>query len=225
MTELEKAVYEVLEASPTSMHVRDIFATLKAKVPHLCDDTITPCPYCKQKHPLWQHQTRWALTYLKLKRKLVVSAGTGYWKASEKVETEEEERVTETPTHNQLRDMLYEIGVMEGRVSEKEYRIDGERVDVAWKRIEAGNPYAVFEVQIGGNFYEALAKLKHAWDKWNSRPFLVTTEQYKDRALEWIRGSFHEIETEMKIVDCNKIKELYEAIKKAKDIKAELGIR
>lgn len=27
---------------------------------------------------------------------------------------------------------------------------------------------------MAGNFYEALTKLKHAWDKWNSKPFLVT---------------------------------------------------
>ncbi|NVM23748.1 MAG: hypothetical protein HWN68_18460 [Desulfobacterales bacterium] len=118
------------------------------------------------------------------------------------------------------------VGIqMEGKVSEKEYRIDGERLDVAWKRIEAGNPHSVFEVQIGGNFYEALAKLKHAWDKWNSRPFLVTTDQYKERALHWLKGSFHEIEAEIKIVDCDKVKELYEAIKKAKGIITELGIR
>lgn len=225
MTELEKAVYEVLESSLTSMHVTEIFAAVKAKVPHLCDDTITPCPYCKQKHPLWQHQTRWALTNLKLKRGLAVSAGRGYWKLSGLGEPEEVARPPISRTlHDEIKEILYEIGQMEGRVSEKEYRINGERIDVAWKRIVTGAPYAVFEVQIGGNFYEALAKLKHAWDKWSSRPFLVTTDQYKERALEWIRGSFHEIEREMKIVDCDKVKELYEAVKKARDIKAELGM-
>lgn len=126
--------------------------------------------------------------------------------------------------HNQIRDMVLEIGRIEGRISEKEYRINGERIDVVWKRIEAGNPYAVFEVQVGGNFYEALAKLKHAWDKWNSRPFLVTSQQYKGKALEWIRGSFHEMERELKIIDCEKIKELHNAVKKARDLRAELGI-
>jgi len=127
--------------------------------------------------------------------------------------------------HDEIKQTLYEIGVLEGRVSEKEYPIDGERIDVVWKRVEGGYRYAAFEVQIGGNFYEALAKLKHAWDKWNSCPFLVTTDQYRGKALEWIRGSFHEIEAEIKIVDCEKVKELYEAIKKAKNIKEELGIK
>lgn len=135
-----------------------------------------------------------------------------------------EEGKTQQSYHDQIRDMLYEIGQMERKISEREYHIDGERIDVAWKRIEVGNPYAVFEVQIGGNFYEALAKLKHAWDKWNSRPFLVTTEQYKKKALMWIRGSFHEVEKEMTILDCERVRELYEAVKKARDIKTELGI-
>jgi predicted RNA-binding protein len=126
--------------------------------------------------------------------------------------------------HDQITHILHELGEMEGRVSEREYRIDGERIDVVWKRIEVGNPYVVFEVQIGGNFYQALAKLKHAWDKWNSRPFLVTTTQYRKRALEWVRGSFHEIERELNVVDCEKVVELYEAVKKTKSLEEELGI-
>jgi predicted RNA-binding protein len=127
--------------------------------------------------------------------------------------------------HSQICEMLYEIGQMEKKGSEKEYRINGERIDVAWKKIEAGAPYAVFEVQVSGNFYEALTKLKHAWDKWNSTPFLVTTDQYKDRALEWIKGSFHEIQQEMRVMDCEKVRELYEAVKTVKNIKTEFGIK
>jgi predicted RNA-binding protein len=126
--------------------------------------------------------------------------------------------------HDKIRDMLYEIGEIEKMVSEKEYRINGERIDVAWKRIAAGMPSSVFEVQVGGNFYEALAKLKHAWDKWSSRPFLVTTAEQKQKASEWLSGSFHEIQQEINIVDCKKVEELYQAVKKASDIKTELGI-
>jgi hypothetical protein len=136
----------------------------------------------------------------------------------------EEPKKTRGSYHDQISEMLYEIGQMEGRASEKEYRIDGERIDVAWKKIAAGNPYAVFEVQIGGNFYEALAKLKHAWDKWNSRPFLVTSEQYRGKALAWVSGSFHEMQGELRIMDCEKVKELYEAAGKVKNLRAELGI-
>ena len=127
--------------------------------------------------------------------------------------------------HDETKEMLYEIGKMEGKVPEKEYRIDSEKIDVAWKRIAAGNPQAVFEVQIGGNFYEALAKLKHAWDIWNSRPYLVTTEQYKGKALQWLNGSFHEIESEVTIIACDRVRELYDAVRKAKEIESEFGIK
>jgi hypothetical protein len=53
----------------------------------------------------------------------------------------------------------------------------------------------------------------------------VTTEQYKGKALQWMKGSFHEIEAEVTIIDCDRGRELYDAVKKAKEIKDEFGIR
>jgi len=143
----------------------------------------------------------------------------------EAAEPREKERLLRAPRHNEIRDLLYEIGKMEGKVSEREYKIDGEKMDVAWKRIATGNPQYVFEVQIGGNFYEALAKLKHAWDIWNSRPYLVTTQQYRSKALQWLKGSFHEIESEVTIIECDRVRELHDAVRKAKEIKNEFGIK
>ena len=128
------------------------------------------------------------------------------------------------PGHNEIRDMICEIGKFEGRISETEYPIDNMRLDVAWKRIKAGNPSHAFEVQISGNFFEALTKLKHAWDKWNSKPFLITTEKYEVEAKLLLEGSFHEIEHIAKIVNWKKIKELYETEKGAKDLRNEIGI-
>lgn len=46
---------------------------------------------------------------------------------------------------------------------------------------------------MAGNFYEALTKLKHVLDKWNSRPYLVTTERYIERTKWLLEGSFHEM--------------------------------
>jgi hypothetical protein len=128
------------------------------------------------------------------------------------------------PSHNEIRDMMGEMGKFRGWISEVEYPIDNMRLDVVWKRIRAGNPSHAFEVQIGGNFFEALTKLKHAWDKWNSTPFLVTTEKYEAEAKQLLEGSFHEIEHVAKIVNWKKIKDLYEAEKKARDLKDEIGV-
>jgi len=134
------------------------------------------------------------------------------------------EKAPAIPNHNEIRDMICEIGKFEDKISEIEYPIDNLRLDVAWKRIRAGNPSHAFEVQVGGNFYEALTKLKHAWDKWNSKPFLITTEKYETEATQLLQGSFHEIEHVTKIVNWKNIKELYEAEKKARDLKTEIGV-
>jgi hypothetical protein len=131
----------------------------------------------------------------------------------------------ELPSHNQIRDMISEIGRFEDWISEVEYPIDKMRLDVVWRRIKAGNPSYAFEVQVGGNFYEALTKLKHAWDKWNSKPFLVTTEKYELEAKHLLEGSFHEIEHVTKIVNWKKVRELYDFEKKAQTLKIDIGIR
>lgn len=47
--------------------------------------------------------------------------------------------------HDQICEMLYEIGQMEKKISEKEYRINGERIDVAWKNIRTGDPSHVLK--------------------------------------------------------------------------------
>ena len=130
----------------------------------------------------------------------------------------------EIPNHNEIRDMISEIGGFEGWISEVEYPIDKMRLDVVWRRIKAGNPSHAFEVQVGGNFYEALTKLKHAWDKWNSKPFLVTTEKYELEAKQLLEGSFHEIEHVTRIVNWKKIRALHEAEKKAHSLKSDMGI-
>jgi hypothetical protein len=115
------------------------------------------------------------------------------------------------PDHDQIMVMIGEIGRLKGLVVEKEYPINNMRLDVAWKKVAMGNPHAAFEVQIGGNFFEALTKLKHAWDMWRSVPILITTDEYADKARQLIEGSFHEIRRHLRIIDFKEIEELYNA--------------
>jgi len=120
--------------------------------------------------------------------------------------------------HRKIMNMIFEIGRLKGLVVEKEYPIDNLRIDVAWKRVAKGNPHAAFEVQIGGNFFEALTKLKHAWDTWRSVPILVTTDDYADKARQMVEGSFHEIHQQLRIIDPKDIGELHDAWKKIDEI-------
>jgi predicted RNA-binding protein len=126
------------------------------------------------------------------------------------------------PRHNEIRDMLFEIGKIEGRIAEVEYPMDNLRLDVVWKTIRAGNPKWVFEVQMAGNFYEALTKLKHAWDKWNSKPFLVTTDHYIAMAKSLLEGSFHEMRDDARIVNWQQIVRLHQLLKEAHKIRSEI---
>ena len=128
------------------------------------------------------------------------------------------------PKHDEIVNMILEIGGMEGKISEKQYQIDHWLLDAIWKRIKTGFPEFAFEVQIGGNFYEALTKLKHAFDKWNCIPILVTTEKFEEEARQLIEGSFHEMGRKAKIINWKKIKNFHRLEKGIKGLKNEIGL-
>mgnify|MGYP001031567624 CR=1 FL=1 len=133
------------------------------------------------------------------------------------------------PDHDEIKDMIGEIGRLQGLIVEKEYPLEGFRrkhayMDVAWKSIARGGPHQVFEVQVGGNLVEALSKLKHAFDIWHSDPFLVTTSEQVEEASILVEGAFHEIQSVLRILDWNKIKDLYDTKTRLNALELELGI-
>jgi predicted RNA-binding protein len=137
-----------------------------------------------------------------------------------------EKKIIEQPelSHNQLREMIRDIGLRENRIAETEYPIDSYRLDVIWKRIKTGTPSHVFEVQIGGNLEQALTKLKHAWDKWNSIPYLVTTDEDAAKARSLLEGSFHEMAHVAKVIDWRDIARLYELTNQAYELRSRIGL-
>lgn len=146
-----------------------------------------------------------------------------------KESTAEYEKATELvksyiPTHEGLQIKLMEIGKLQNFIAEKEYPFDIGRLDVVWRRVINSVPTYVFEVQIGGDIYHALSKLKHAFDLWNSHIFIVATEKDHDKANILLSGTFHEIEQRVKFIESNKIEELYERKKAYFNLEKELGI-
>jgi predicted RNA-binding protein len=136
-----------------------------------------------------------------------------------------QERIKEgSNLHNEIRDKLYSIGQVENFISEKEYPLDGERLDVTWRRVVRGVPTRVFEVQIGGSIHQAISKLKHAWDLWNSEPFLIIEPQQKQKAEELLSGTFHEIQKVLKIITIDKVEELYDYLISSRKLKEEFGL-
>ena len=134
------------------------------------------------------------------------------------------EEPTETSLHKELQRKLVEIGRLQKYLAEGEYPFEIGKLDVAWRRIERSVPTYVFEIQIGGDLYHALAKLKHAFDLWNSRLFLIASQADHDKARNLLAGSFHEIRERVKFIEVEKIEELYKRKKSYLDFEKELGI-
>lgn len=122
-------------------------------------------------------------------------------------------RVATEPTtirHDDIRAYLAEIGHIQGYIADEEYPLESTRLDVVWRRVERSVPTFVFEVQIGGDIYHAMAKLKHAFDLWNSHIFLVATMSDKGKYQELLSGTFHEVADPMRFIDVMSVKELLE---------------
>lgn len=116
----------------------------------------------------------------------------------------------ETPNlHEKIKNLLLDLGKLNGYVTDKEYTLDGQRVDVVWKRIEKGAPTYVFEVQIGGNITEALGKLKHAYDLYNSNLYVIIQDEHRPKVETLLSGTFHEIEDKLTVILVRDIEEFY----------------
>lgn len=132
--------------------------------------------------------------------------------------------IIETPDHAKLQKLLFQIGQLNRFISEKEYLMGSERLDVVWRRVDGSVPTFVFEVQVGGDVYHALGKLKHAFDLWNSNIFLIIQKNELEKANILLDGTFHEIRDKIKIIIPQKVSELYQQKKRWLDIEKEVGL-
>jgi len=128
------------------------------------------------------------------------------------------------PSHDELKHRLVEIGQLQGYLADEEYVFDTGRLDVVWRRVERSVPTYVFEVQVGGDVYHALGKLKHAFDLWNSHIFIVAPLADRNRVENLLSGTFHEISSRIKFIELRKVEELYKRKKAYLDFERELGI-
>lgn len=127
-------------------------------------------------------------------------------------------------THNELQGLIFEIGKLNRFLSEKEYPMENERLDVVWRKVERSVPTYVFEVQIGGDIYHAIGKLKHAFDIWNSNIFLIINQGDIETAKSLLSGTFHEINNKIKIIFPEKIYELYDKKRQWMNVEKEIGL-
>jgi hypothetical protein len=129
-----------------------------------------------------------------------------------------------SPSHDDIKNLLVEIGKLQGYVANPEFPMEAERLDVVWRRLPESVPTYVFEVQIGGDLYHALGKLKHAHDIWNSRIFLVASANDLGNVNQLLSGTFHEIKSLLRLIEIEKVKSLYKSKQNIYQIEKELGL-
>jgi len=138
---------------------------------------------------------------------------------------EDREREIERPSiHREIKRCLVEIGSLQKYIAEEEYPFDLGKLDVVWRRVQQSVPTYVFEVHVKGDLYHDLAKLKHAFDLWNSHLFLVGNAADEVEIGELVRGSFHEINGHLQFIDLTKVRELHQRKKALIDLENELGM-
>jgi hypothetical protein len=127
-------------------------------------------------------------------------------------------------SHDKVKDMIFEIGKMHHYITDKEYVINSDRLDVVWRRVEKSVPTYAFEIQVGGDIYHALAKLKHAFDIWNSNIYIVTSDEHRNKIEELISGTFHEIKDNLNIISLKNINDLYSLQIRDVKLRKEIGL-
>lgn len=132
-----------------------------------------------------------------------------------------EERIL---NHTEIKSYLSEIGRIQGYVADEEYPLNSTYLDVVWRRVERSVPTFAFEVQIGGDIYHAMAKLKHAFDLWNTHIFLVASLADKPKYEELLSGTFHEVSRQMRFVDVTTISDLLEKKHAYRELEKSIGI-
>ncbi|UCC16105.1 MAG: hypothetical protein JSU58_06935, partial [Dehalococcoidales bacterium] len=127
--------------------------------------------------------------------------------------------------HNLTKDTLVAIGSLQGFLAESEYAFNIGKLDVVWRRVMNSVPTYVFEVQVSGDIYHALAKLKHAYDLWNSHIYIVAAGNDQNKVNNLLSGTFHEINHRINFIELNQVTELYEKKRSYFDLEKSLGIK
>ena len=139
------------------------------------------------------------------------------------VSKEEEKEAIAEPKHDNLKNIIAELGTLLDKISEKEVNIKVGRIDVVWKKTEKSIPYLAFEVHIKGDIYADLSKLKYASELWNSTPVLITDDKGFSEAQKLLDGPFNELKGKIRIIHWKDIIEIYSLVKELKDKHKKIG--
>lgn len=129
-----------------------------------------------------------------------------------------------SPTHENIKNLLLEIGRLQGFIVNTEFLMGTERLDVVWRRLPESVPTYAFEAHVSGDLYHALGKLKHAHDIWNSRIFLVASADALGAVNQLLSGTFHEIQSILRFIETEKIQNLHQSKQNIYQLESDLGL-
>jgi hypothetical protein len=69
-----------------------------------------------------------------------------------------------------------------------------------------------------------MAKLKQAFDTWNSNIFLVGNEDHRGAVNQLLDGTFHEIQDRLHFLELGKVEELHNRKRAYRELEGQLGI-
>ena len=120
--------------------------------------------------------------------------------------------------HGEIIGQLVELGALIGFISKAEEPDERFIYDAVWRRTAGAVPSHVFEVQVGGNLTDAVARLKNAHERWNSRIFLVAGPDDIQKAKWLAQNSFREIAAELRFLASEIIVETLQLRRRLKDL-------
>lgn len=105
--------------------------------------------------------------------------------------------------HRELQESIAEIGKLQDYYTELEYKVplagEYKSLDVIWKRELKGVPTFAFEVELSQMLEKAVARLKFAFTRWNSRPRLIIPSEHHTRASNLLTTEERFFSTELKL--------------------------
>lgn len=120
---------------------------------------------------------------------------------------------------------ILEIGRIQRMVVETNFPVERDVLDVIWKRTIRSVPTFAFSVNLENDLDKSVKPLKHAFDLWNSRPFLITSEKRFAEVEQIISGLYHEFASNLKVLNTEQVQELHVSKKRYYDLEEKYGLR
>jgi len=131
-------------------------------------------------------------------------------------------------SHRNLQETIAEIGKLQFYHSQLEYPIalsgEDKNIDVVWKREIAGAPTFAFEVELSGGIERAIARLKFAYNRWNSQPRIIVPRAFAQKINNIITAEDRVFSQQFKMYEPNQIIDLLDKKRELKTIEQNLGL-